>query len=254
MLLRGGRVWILWITGDGTAETEAEGEEKMTPLEINGLLMPPDFPRELFEKIYSAAKPHQANPTHPQFIGAWSAVSHRYKALAEYDERFTRSIEKGPARTHEVRHEEERDLFGFASNVYSVFEAFHYGMFAIGAFIEPNIFVLATPSDETKVSVAATHKKYAEAFPSDPVLASFKDYLDDPARRDLSLLRNVLTHRAVPPRAYGVSVGQSDLSWARITRVEIPLDKNTTKSRREAASRLLTICLNGADAFVTSKL
>jgi hypothetical protein len=79
--------------------------------------MPPDFPRELFEKIYTAALPHHANPTHPQFIGAWSAVSHRYKALAEYDERFTHSIERdGPGASFQVRYEQERDLFGSASN------------------------------------------------------------------------------------------------------------------------------------------
>jgi hypothetical protein len=98
----------------------------MTALQINGLLMPSDFPRELFEKIYTAAQPHNANPAHPQFIGAWSAVSHRYKALAHYDEVFTRTIEThGPGPAYEVRYEQERDLFGFASNAYSVFEAFH---------------------------------------------------------------------------------------------------------------------------------
>jgi hypothetical protein len=228
----------------------------MSALQMNGLLMPSDFPRELFEKIYTAAQPHDANPAHPQFIGAWSAVSHRYKALAHYDEVFTRSIEthgSGPA--YEVRYEQERDLFGFASNAYSVFEAFHYAMFAIGSLINPNIFVLKTADDEKKVNIQNTRSKYSNAFPSDQILISFKEFFDDPARRKLATLRHVLTHRAVKPRAFELVIGASDAKpSAEITGVNISLDKNTTASRRAEVSRLLTMCLQGAETFVASKL
>jgi hypothetical protein len=233
-----------------------QGQE-MKPLSINSLMMPADFPADLFEKIFLASQRHANNPTYGQFIGAWNAVSYRYVSLAEYDECFTSSIQKhgvAPG-SAQARYEQERDLFAFSSSAYSVFEAFHYGMFAIGAFIEPKVFVLATPADETKVGVAATHKKYGEAFPSDPILASFKGYLDDPARVDLSLLRNVLTHRAAPPRSYDLTVGPKDAKpSAEITRVNITLDENTTQSRRKDVSRLLTSCVNAAETFVASKL
>jgi hypothetical protein len=229
----------------------------MRPLTITSLTMPADFPADLFEKIFSASQRHARSPSYDQFIGAWKAVSCRYVSLAEYDECFTYSIKKhGPApASGRARYEQARDLFGFSSNAYSVFEAFHYAMFAIGAFIEPTIFILTTPADESKVSFAATLKKYGKAFPSDPVLVSFKDYLDDPARLDLSLLRNVLTHRAEPPRAFSLTVGPNDAKpSAEITRVNISVDEKTTQSRRKEVSRLLTSCLKAAEAFVAKNL
>jgi hypothetical protein len=226
----------------------------MTTLQMNGLTMPANFPRLLFEKIYTVVQPHHANPVHPQFIGAWSAVSYRYKALAEYDERFTRSIKKGPSRTHEVRYQEERDLFGFTSNAYSVFDAFFYAMFAIGALIQPQTFVLLVARDERNVTFGNTKRLFSQAFPLDPIRVLFEDFDRDQARKDLSKIRNILTHRAAPPRKYGFALGQPKPAWAHITRLDVPLDKNTTKSLRAEVSRLLTVCLSGAAPFVASKL
>src|SRR5437879_4481873 len=124
----------------------------MAPLQMNGLTMPADFPITAFENIYTALQLHSAEPVHPQFIGAWMAISYRFKAMASYDESFTANLSKGPARTIEVRFEEERDLFGFAGNAYSVFDCFFYAMFAWGALMDSSTFVLSGPDDERKVS------------------------------------------------------------------------------------------------------
>jgi hypothetical protein len=225
----------------------------MTPLSINGLTMPADFPVDLFETIFGASQRHGSNPLYFHFIGAWSAISYRYKALAEYDDRFTDIIKKSGH--GQARYEQERDLFGFASNAYSIFEAFHYAMFAIGALIKPEIFVLNAPADESKVNISTTRARYKDAFPGDPISVSFQEFFDDSARLDLSLLRNVLTHRAAPPRAFGLAVGPRDaVPSAELTRVNISLDENTTQSRRHEVSRLLTGYLKAAEIFVASKL
>jgi hypothetical protein len=225
----------------------------MMQLTTINLTMPTDFPADLFEKIFSALQSHESNTVYKQFVGAWNAIPYRYKALAEYDECFTATIKKnGPG---QARYEQERDLFGFASNAYSVFEAFHYAMFAIGALIKPLIFVLNAAADESKVNISTTHARYGEAFPSDPILVSFRDFLDDPARRDLSQLRNMLTHRAAPPRAFKLTVGPRDaVPSAELTRLNISLDENTTQSRRKDVSRLLASYLTATDAFVAKNL
>jgi hypothetical protein len=128
-------------------------------------------------------------------------------------------------------------------------------MFAIGALLKPEIFVLSTPADESKVTYSATHTKYGNAFPGDPILVSFKEFVDDPARLDLSLLRNVLTHRAAPPRAFKLTVGPSDaVPSAEITGLNISLDENTTQSRRKDVARLLTSCLRAAEVFAAKNL
>jgi hypothetical protein len=229
----------------------------MKPLSITSLTMPTDFPADPFDKIFEASQRHSENPTYGQFIGAWKAVSYRYVSLAECDESFTASIKKhgvAPA-SGRARYEQERDLFGFSSNTYSALDAFYYAMFAVGSFVAPEVFVLATPADEAKVNIAATHTKYGQAFPLDQILVSFNDFLDDPARLKLSQLRNMLTHRAAPPRAFSLTVGPKDAKpSAEITRVDIALDENTTRSLRKDVSRLLTGCVKAAETFVAAKL
>jgi hypothetical protein len=229
----------------------------MRPLAINSYTMPADFPADAFENVFEAAQRHSESQSHGHFIGAWNAVSYRYVALAEYDKSFTSSIKKhgvAPA-SGQARYEQERDLFGFAGNAYSAFDAFYYAMFAIGAFVEPKIFVLATAADESKVNITTTHRKYEEAFPSNPILAAFKKFSDDPDRVQLSQVRNMLTHRAAPPRAFQLTVGSKDAGpTAQITRVNLELNKNTTSLLRKNVSRLLVSCVKAAETFVAAKL
>jgi hypothetical protein len=128
-------------------------------------------------------------------------------------------------------------------------------MFAVGTFLAPDVFILVTAADEAKVNIAETHKKYEQAFPSDPISVSFKKFSDDPARVKLSQLRNVLTHRAAPPRAFSLTVGPKDVRpSAEITRANITLDENTTRSLRQDVSRLLADCVKAAEVFVAAKL
>ena len=50
---------------------------------------------------------------------------------------------------------------------------------------------------------------YRTAFPRDPILDGLERIAKDPAFIDLGVIRNFLTHRAVPARALGASMGPS---------------------------------------------
>jgi hypothetical protein len=188
----------------GAAYCDLKRSGSQMPLKMNNLLMPDSFPADQFDRIYqTVANRYRQHPNYSQYQGAWNAVAYRYKAMVEHDERFTASIVKdGPAPGEPTRFDQERDLFGFASSAYSMFDALHYGMFAIGSFIDASNFPLSSAQDERRVSFRSTQTAYSNAFGGDPIIGYFSTFSADAERVDLDALRNMLTHRASPPRAF----------------------------------------------------
>jgi hypothetical protein len=92
--------------------------------------MPPDFPTEAYESVFSKSLEYvqSANDIYSHFAGAWNAVAYRFLAVADYECELISSLSQrspGP----KIRHAQERQLFGFFSNGFSVFEAAFYGAF-----------------------------------------------------------------------------------------------------------------------------
>lgn len=215
--------------------------------------MPADFPVAPFERVYARLRPRAATHAaqYEHFSGAWNAISFRYWALCAYGEDFTASIdEAGAADNHDQRYRQERHLFGFFSNGFSTFEAFFYGMFAIGAILQPASFPLATPKDQQAVSPSSTERAFTTAFRGDPLLASFQAIFSDAAYREWKEIRNVLTHRTAPGRRIFVSIESDEVLPARWKINDIPLDRNTAATRRAHAARLLGVVLEAAATFV----
>src|SRR5829696_5705306 len=128
-------------------------------LRMNNLDMPPSFPEEQFDRIYLAVDRFRQNANHLQFQGAWNAVAYRYLAMTEYDKRFTASVKshgRGPGEPE--RYCQERDLFGFASSAYSMFDAVHYAMFVAGSFVDSTNFEIANELDERKINFGNTKR------------------------------------------------------------------------------------------------
>ena len=226
-------------------------------LKMNGLEMPPTFPETAFETIFETVNAHHQLTTYFQFHGAWNAVAYRFHAMTDCDQSFTASLkEHGPAPVQPIRYGQERDLFGFVSNAYSMFDAFHYGMYAVGAFVDSAHFKLASPEDERKVTFGTTSRAYASAFNGDPIIDHFLAYWSDPARQDLDVIRNMLTHRAVPPRAFRLTLGggSQPKPAAAVTRLMLELDQNTTATRAADITALLSRCLTPLQDFTDRML
>lgn len=216
---------------------------------------PPNFPKELHERT---SQPLQekfgaSDPVFGQFSGAWEAIKVRYASMCEFDDRFTLSMQRfGAAPASDERYAQERDLFSFASASYSMFDAYHYGLYAIGGMLRPQYFLLRSESDEANVRFETTRKIYAKAFGNDPILDSFQNFSTNQEQKDLSKLRNVLTHRTVLARNF--QLGRSDLPFAKLARLDIPIDDQFTRSRAASANKLLTVCLEAAADFVRRQL
>jgi hypothetical protein len=225
------------------------------PLSPNGLVMPPDFPVAAYESVYKRVEPRArtSNDIYEHFAGAWNAIAYRFIALTEYEAAFSTSIANvgaGPDPTERCR--QERDLFGFFSNGFSIFEATFYGLFSLGAFLSSISFPIGTPRDQQRISPASTIAAIASAFPSDPINKVISTVVSDPAYVDWREVRNILTHRAAPGRQF--FVGGDDKLPDQWKIKNISLDAKMAPMRRVERSRLVKDLFQGIDQFAKSHL
>ena len=223
------------------------------PLSLNGLTVPDDFPASPFEAVYAKLAPHTGHDAYPKLVGALAAIAIRFKALAEYDQQFTASIKAhGDGPGQPWRYEQDRDLFGFFSNGISIFDAFCFALFSIGALKGSPEFPLKT-EDERKVDCRTMRKAYGAAFPGDPLLNVLEQI--EKQMEDFRVIRNILTHRAVPSRTFKVSSGSSgpDSAWfPRLLNLQI--DAETTSSQRSQLANLLRSGFDATVIFVNARL
>jgi hypothetical protein len=225
------------------------------PLAINGLLMPPDFPFATYERAYERVTLRvQAHASYIHFVGAWNALSFRYLTMIDEGAAFTASITAPNAQGDiALRYPQERHLFGFFGSGFSIFEAFYYGMYAVGGALMPTVFPLATAKDQQNVSPTSTSRAFQSAFSGDPLLTAFQLVFDDSAYKELKEVRNILTHRTAPGRTIYVGIGSDEDLPAVWKLNNIPLDAQLTSTRRTHIARLIGVLVDAAATFVESK-
>ena len=216
--------------------------------------VPPDFPAGPLNASYfhlrTRAALHRATFDH--FGGAWHAIAYRFRALADYGQDFNASIKvHGAAPPSDERYDQEQLLFGLFSNAFSGFEAYFYGMHAVGAMLKPTDFSLVTP-DLIRVTPRSVQKAYAKAFAGDAVLGVFDTVMADPEWNSLREIRNILTHRTAPGRSISVSMGPEVEPPTKWRLNDIVLDEDTAPRARKEVVRLLDLLLGGGATFITA--
>jgi hypothetical protein len=225
-------------------------------LSINGITMPNDFPTTQFEAVYKKLGSKYGGRFEYDVLTfqALNAIAYRFHALAEYDQSYTVSFNAHGADTAQpFRYEQERDLFGFFSNAFSVFEALCFALFAVGTLIEPANFPLATDTDERNVRWKTLQQAYCKAFRGDPILSVLQTIANDPEFKDLGKSRHILAHRAVASRALSGTTGPPALP-DRMSRLKISLDAGTTGRPRSQAARLLRLGFEAMQKFVEARM
>jgi hypothetical protein len=225
-------------------------------LRINGIVVPPDFPREPFELIHEVLTSISADqPAYLHFSGAWGAVAYRYRGAVESGEEFLVSLDAhGSSPKPEERFIQEKALFEFFSSGFSVFEASFYAAFAIGAIVAPDMFPIAAETDQQRISPTTTKAAFRRAFMGDSILEMFDGIFNDPRYQQWREIRNVLTHRSAPGRRFYVSIGSDDAPPTAWSLKNLPLNAALVSSERTELSRLLRTFTDGLATFVTSKL
>jgi len=177
-----------------------------------GLEAPPDFPLVSYEAIHAAVSPRSGEATlklglWDEYAAAWNAVAIRFLSAVHYADSFkATAVKAGIGTTHAVRFEEERAVFGFYANAIASLDAAYYGLYAIGAFLSPLYFCLMGIRQQHKVDCYSTYRAFKKYFPGDPIVDALNAEQKDAASVSLRYIRNVLAHRAAPPRLIRVSL------------------------------------------------
>jgi hypothetical protein len=173
---------------------------------------------------------------------------------------FTDSISAADAHSSfEQRYRQERHLFGLFSNSVSIFEAFFYGMFAVGAILEPYKFPITSQKDQQRVSPDSTITQYKAAFAGDPLISVMEDVIGTGAYGDIKIVRNVLTHRTAPGRVIYAGlddVGETAPPTWKIQNVikPIDIDLGTAADRRADTAKLLASLLDASAIFIEARV
>ncbi len=225
-----------------------------------GTSLPSDFPLDAYENVAAAGRrwlagTGQGNKPPPvvyEFAGAWNALAYRFLACWEHCESFTNSIQKSP-NDHRDLYEQEKDLFGFFLNGLSVFESYYYGIYCLAAMLRPNEFPIEREEDRKKVSLSSSGTKtFENAFSNNEISPALKGLLKSGKYDEWNKIRNVLVHRAAPPRNHYLGAPKSGTSdvWKESRLAELgPLDQKTTKTRRRWLADRLRELLDAADSF-----
>lgn len=215
--------------------------------------MPSDFPSEPYDEVSRRVGSFSTHTpaTLSHFAGAWNAVAYRYSACADYDVAFTDSIRcYGDAPPPQERNLQERCLFGFFVSGLAALESIYYGLFAVGALLNPAHFPLSTDNEMRAVNPRSTADHYFRVFPSEGITNVLLQLEQSQEFKDWREIRNILAHRTAPGRIIHAST--TGIDSPALWRTGIPLDTNTTTSRRTWLAAKLTLLITEANAFTQS--
>jgi hypothetical protein len=129
-------------------------------------------------------------------------------------------------------------------------------------YLKPYEFPIETSEDLRRVYPGNVFKKFDTAFRDDALNKQMKECIDEPTYLEISNIRDVLSHRGVLPRnfyeggqRYGMATipaNPKDLlpEW----RYDLPIDKETTTSRRRWLSEELTKLVEATYDFCNRNL
>jgi len=225
----------------------------MALIKTLGLDMPPDFPVDAYNAVADKMSSTRVNPIPRQeWQGAWNAIAHRFMACATHDDAFTESVGyAGRTPLAQDRHVQERELYNFFVNGLSAIDSVCYAMFAFASMIKPAVFPMTTFRDRQNVTPRETRDRYDRHFAGDAMTTLLDSVLDSAEFKKWSSIRNVLAHRITPGRITNMPEDQTTMKVQLATGIEdLPIDMNTTVSRRPWLARTLKDLLTGAAAFV----
>jgi hypothetical protein len=233
-----------------------------------GFDVPDDFPITELETFHATVTAHKdAHVVEwAEWAGGCNGLLYRYLQAAAADESFTASVAAhGTAPVIEERVAQEAALFAFFASGLSSLECLAYGLCFVGAIVDPAAFALtATPQ---RIWVSSVTDAYLQRFPQEQLAHTLQAVNNSPKLSSFKDVRNVLTHRAAPGRAHGVTLADTvfvggaspgaTAGTSSMTGTEWlgqPLDLQTTVAPRKWLVGALTDIVAAATAFANGHL
>jgi len=236
-----------------------------TVLPSVGYKMPPDFPSPRYVKV-SAALLKYKDTHRAQWLSfglGWNGVAYRYRALFEYDDQFTTSVTGySNSPIFEERYNQGKALFGFFANSTSDIECFFYSNYCIASILKPDVFSISDADKLRSINPKKVKEKFQTCFPTDCISVMMDECIKDATYTKMSEVRDVLTHRGIPPRSFyrgGERDGMATIpdnikapvdQWL----YDLPIDKKTTASRRIWLTDTLNVLIAATDHFCSQRL
>jgi hypothetical protein len=223
--------------------------------------VPDDFPLALLEQFHDAVWTHrESNPAEcGQWAGACNALHYRFLACAEADETFRSSLTSaGPAPPPPERARQEKALFAFFSSGLSALECLGFGLYHVGAIVDPHGFT-AQPKN---IWLSTVVKSYGAQFQGERIAAELSAVEGSAGLREWKNARNILMHQVSPPRSHfarledtlGSTAEPPDNALERSDWLGEELSSATTADPRAWLVTSLTEILEGACDFASTHL
>lgn len=244
-----------------------------TPLSTIGLVMPSSFPSKLYEDVHARVTPKVQEQKEDWFryAGAWNALAYRFLACTDHHRLFTDSLRRaGTAPPQPERYIQERELFSFFVAGDSTLDCLFYALFVIGKRLVPGEFSLVNkrnpgqdkPGKERPIYLTDVRKGFIAAFPGEPLTGMLTSMEDDDDYQKWKEIRNLLTHRVIPPRTIQIAVGAPTESATAFWKFapfsampdSTPINADFTESRLRWLTGTLCKTLEAADTFADKHL
>ncbi|TRZ52211.1 MAG: hypothetical protein D4S01_03280 [Dehalococcoidia bacterium] len=233
---------------------------KLTSL---GFEVPPSFPTEDYDKVRSFLEKYK--DTHPaqckSFGLGWHGLAYRYRTLVEYDKQFTNSVKVSNSPPPEERYNQGKALFGFFVNALSVIECFFYSTYCIASILKPDVFPISKSKD-LKFYPKDVASKYGTCFSGDCLSIKMNQCLHESKYKEMKDMRDVLTHRGMPPRAFYVGGDRDGMATMPVNikdpsdqwHFDLPVDAQTTAVHRQWLCGKLNSLMAAAVDFCNQRL
>ena len=211
--------------------------------------LPADYPTEQAERVYRALLVAIPAPSFPRDLIGYGlkGAAYRYRAMSEYQDEFEQSIlsRLGAAPPSDEEFLQERCLFGFFASGLASLECISFSLHAAAAHSRPTVFKCDNRSLRS-VSPESVAKALAREWPTEALAKSLGGLVADGGFRDWKELRNVLSHRMVPPRLIQLSShSPTTSSWyltkANLSTSDEPLQTITTHRRAWIAKQIANV-------------
>lgn len=227
-----------------------------------GIDVPADFPAQTYNDVHSRVWPRHSDFVEPfrHYAGAWNAVAIRFRSLADSDQNFQQTLVEAGSPLN--RYSQEVTMFLFFGNSVATLDSLAYGLYAIGAMVDPKVFVL-TAAALRNIQLHTAGKLFTQTFPSEPLGKSMLTSATDATGQDLREIRNALSHRASSTRTFEMSPSPESAScgtW-RIDHLQLrsgaqalSINTQTTSRYRQWLAAQLETIIGYACSFVYAKL
>ncbi len=165
--------------------------------------LPGAFPTEQAERVYRYLLEQMPSDSIPRDLMGYGfqGVAYRFRAASDYGAEFQGLIAApgGAAPPSDDVYRQERALFGFFVSGLACFECFSFAVYTLGAHYKPKKFGLS-PGQLQAVEPALVADKLQQAWPRARISDVMNALIQDDTFRVWKAIRNMLAHRAVPPR------------------------------------------------------